>query len=143
MGISTTVLWAVAGIILFVAEIFTSTFILLFLGIAAIIVAVVKLLGLDHLGAELIIFAILSLGGILFFRKKLLAGLQVKGGGFSNDSEHKLTLSAEVPAQSSASVNYQGTTWTAVNESDVDYHKGETVIIDRTEGVKLILRKNL
>ena len=139
MDVSSTVLWAVLGIILVVAEIFTSTFVLLFLGVSAIIVAIIKFFGLSHLAAELIIFAILSLTGILFFRKKFVAGLQVKGN-FSIDGEQKLVLTTAIPANSSASVDYQGTTWTAVNESDEDYAKGRTVIIDRTEGVKLVLR---
>lgn len=140
MGISSTVVWAILGIILVVAEIFTSTFVLLFLGISAIIIAVIKFFGLDHLGTELIIFAILSLAGIFLFRKKFVEGLQVKGH-FSIDGEQKLVLTTAIPAHGSASVDYQGTTWTAVNESDEDYAKGRTVIIDRTEGIKLILRK--
>lgn len=140
MGISSTVLWAILGIILVVAEIFTSTFVLLFLGISAIIVAAIKFFGLSHLATELIIFAILSLAGILFFRKKFVEGLQVKGK-FSIDGEQKLVLTAAIPAQSSAVIQYQGTTWTAVNESDEDYAQGRSVIIDRTEGVKLVLKK--
>jgi membrane protein implicated in regulation of membrane protease activity len=138
--ISTTYIWAIIGIVLIVIEIFTSTFFILFFGVAALIVALLRILGVDHLATEIIIFAVVGTAGTLIFRGKIKDSLR-SNSSVSQDKDTKIILDADVPAGGLSSITYQGSTWTAVNESARDLKKGETVFIDRVDGVKLIIKK--
>lgn len=137
--ISATYIWAIIGIVLIVIEIFTSTFFLLFFGISALIVAVLRLFGINHLASEIIVFAVMGTAGTLIFRKKIMESFR-STSTVSQDKEAKIVLTSDVLAGGTASIMYQGTTWTAVNESTRDLKKGETIFIDRVDGVKLIVR---
>lgn len=137
--ISTTYIWAIIGIVLIVTEIFTSTFFILFFGVAALIVALLRMLGVDHLATEIIIFAVVGTAGTLIFRKKIMESFR-STNTVSQDKDAKIVLTNDTPAGGMASIMYQGTTWTAVNESGRDLKKGETVFIDRVDGVKLIIK---
>lgn len=137
--ISATYIWAIVGIVLIVIEIFTSTFFLLFFGIAALIVAVLRIFGMSHLATEIIVFALVGTAGTLIFRKKIRASFR-STSPVRQDKDTKIILDADMLAGGMASITYQGSTWTAVNESTRDLKKGDTVLIDRVEGVKLIIR---
>lgn len=141
-NISPTVLWAVAGLALIVAEMFTATFFLLFFGIAGLIIAMARhFFGLDHLNTELSMFAAIGVAGVLIFRGKLLSSFQSKDKGAKIDEDRTLVLSDDVPAGSEAKVNYQGTQWTAINNTAEHMAKGTRVAIDHTDGIKIILKK--
>jgi len=131
-----TVAWAVFGLLLLIAEVATSTFVLLFFGIAALLVAGARLLGLQSFAIELVVFALLGGIGVAFFRSKILH-LIPTGERFVTDSE--LTLNTEVAPRGEAQVEYQGTTWTVINESHLALQAGEQVRIVRAEGVKLVV----
>lgn len=136
----TPLIWAVLGLILIIAEMLHLSMVLLFFGIAAFVTAGVAWLGLHNNIAQIVLFALLGLSGMLLFRQKLLHTFRPtrEVGG---DRHTRITLSADVPAHGSAPVQYQGTTWTAVNESDHDLKKDTSVYIHGTEGVKLIIKE--
>jgi membrane protein implicated in regulation of membrane protease activity len=135
---TSTFFWVAAGLILISAEMFHLSMVLLFFGVAALIVATAKFLGLDNLPFEITLFAALGIGGLLLFRRKLLRSLKVSTG-LSIDKNAVILLTHDLPAHGSAAVVYQGSAWTAVNETDADLKKGTKVYIHRTEGVKLIV----
>jgi len=132
------IFWAVIGLVFLVIEIISTHFVLLFFGIAAFIVALVKLFGLNSLPAELTIFGGVGLASLLLLRKKLVESFDPKNK-ILVDQGRPLLLSADVPPRGRSQVEYQGATWTAVNESDQLLKKGDTVTIIRTEGVNLVL----
>jgi membrane protein implicated in regulation of membrane protease activity len=135
---STTVVWATLGIALILLEVFTSTFVLLFFGVAALLVAGLKLLGLAHLALEIAIFGGLGMGLTLLLRNKIKASLGSRAGQYRSDE--LLYLDQDIAPGATASIAYQGTTWTAVNDSDRLLAKGSRAVIARTEGVKLFLK---
>jgi len=55
------ILWAVLGIALIVAEIFTSGFVLLWFGIGALVASITGLVGLNSLALQFLIFAVVSI----------------------------------------------------------------------------------
>lgn len=138
--LSPTLVWLILGIILIAVEILTTTFVVLFFGVAAVLVALLKVIGLDNLTAEILIFSLLGLAGLILFRKKLLLKLSSTHAvdGLQNA---QLILSADIAAHAAGAVTHQGTVWTAINETDQGMKKGDKVLIDRIDGVKLILRK--
>jgi inner membrane protein len=139
LPISPAYIWAIIGVGLIIFEVFTSTFFILFFGVAALVVAGLKAFGLDHLETEILIFAAVGLAGTLIFRKKLLKSFQ-STAKVSADREKVITLSHTVPAKGSAQISYQGTMWTAVNEGQIDLPEGAHAVISRVDGVKLIIK---
>lgn len=135
---SPTIIWAILGLVLIVAELVTFTFVLMFFGIAALVVSVCKVAGLDHLVFEIFLFSLIGLSGIFLFRKKMVATCSSRKN-VAIDKYKPLILSCDVPAHGQARVTYQGTEWTAHNESGRDLKKGEKAIIARTEGIELFL----
>jgi membrane protein implicated in regulation of membrane protease activity len=139
MTLTPTFFWVALGLLLIIAEMFHLSMVLLFFGVAALIVATAKFLGLNNLPLEIILFAVLGIGGLLLFRRKLLRSLKASTG-MSIDKNAMIVLPGDLPSHGTTSVTYQGTAWTAVNETDAEIKKGTKVYIQRTEGVKLIVR---
>lgn len=137
-NLSPVVVWTVVGLILVVLELFTTTFVLVFFGIAALITAILPLAGHHHLVAELLVFSLLAILGIFLFRSKVVAGFQSKQE-LTLDHERLVILTEDVGAAGTATLFYQGAPWTVVNESSQDLKKGQKVRITKTEGVKLFV----
>ncbi len=133
---SPTVIWAILGLGLMVAELLTMTFVLIFFGVAALLVSLAKYFGLNHLVFEIVLFSVIGLSGIFIFRKKLLANCTPKEK-MSLDHRKPIVLSADIPMGGEARISYQGTQWSAHNESGRDLKIGDKVVIARTDGIDL------
>lgn len=133
-----TTTWAIIGLALLILEIFTMSFFIAFFGVSALIVALIKLFGLAHFPTELIIFTILGMAGVLIFRNKILSSL-TPNKIHRNDEAQKILLSETIPSKGTAKIDYQGSKWTAFNDSPFDLKAGEMAVIKKTEGIKLIL----
>lgn len=130
-------IWAVLGFVLLASEIFTGTFHLLFFGISGLVTACVSLLGVHSLSGQIAIFAVLSLLSALIIQKKIPRSHSV---GFDSDKHQTLILSADLEAHGESMIQYQGSPWTAVNTSDRPLKKGEKILIQKTEGIKLFVK---
>jgi membrane protein implicated in regulation of membrane protease activity len=138
VNLTPTFFWVATGLVLIIAEMFSLSLVLLFFGVAALLVALAKFLGLNNLPLEIVLFAVLGIGSMLLFRRKLKQSLHTQSG-ISIDQNAMIVLTHDIPAHGTASVTYQGVTWTAVNETDSDFKKGTKVYVQRTDGVKLIV----
>lgn len=136
--LSTTIIWAILGIALLIAEVFTMSFFLAFFGIAGILVAALKLIGLNYLPAEIIIFTLVGIAGVLLFRKKFVQTFSSEPQTAA-DQNQIITLTHDLPARGTGQVEYQGSPWPTINESDMNFKTGDRVRILRTEGIKLIV----
>lgn len=139
IDIPVSVIWASLGIILLAAEVFTGTFFVMFFGISALIVAAATFLGLDHRPIEITLFAGLGLMSLLFFRKKLIQSITSKEF-VKGDANEIIKLTTTIEPHDSAKVTYQGTTWTALNNTGTRMMAGERVQIEKIDGVKIILK---
>lgn len=140
MDITPSTVWAALGFLLLIFEIFTLSFVVVFFGVAALVVALIKYTtGLDNITAELLIFAGVGGSCLFFFRNKLRKTFN-KRGGIANDASTVIELTAAVPPQKTGKIEYQGTVWDAFNESDRPLAVGDKAVIVRTEGIKLIVR---
>lgn len=128
--------WAGIGLALIIAEVFSGTFVLLFFGLSAFVTAGCVALGLTGLPMEILVFSAGGLLGTLTLRRPILRAFKPEGTYASDD---KITLSADVPAGASATVEYQGSPWTAVNEGTETLKAGQTVRIARKQGIRLYL----
>lgn len=132
-------LWAILGMVLLIIEIFTLSFVVSFFGVAALIVALLKVLGLSNLAVEILIFSGVGFSCIFFFRRKLQRVMN-RGPEVALDKAKVFILTADVPPHATAKVEYQGVAWDAYNDSDARLLKGDKVVVTDTEGIKLIVR---
>lgn len=139
MTFNATFFWVAVGLVLIIAEMLHMSMVLLFFGIAALLVALAKFLGLNNLPIEIVLFAVTGLGSMMLFRRKMLKSLKTSSD-LVNDRNAMIVLAHDLPARGSTSVTYQGVAWTAINDSDSHLAKGSKVYVQRTEGVKLIVR---
>lgn len=139
--LSPTIIWACIGIGLIIFEVFTTTFFLLFFGIAGIVVALIRVAGLiDHLPTEIIIFSVIGILGTLIFRKKMMQSIHSRNP-VNIDVGSSVTVSEDIASKSEGSITYRGSPWKAFNNSDYSLKKGDFAIIENIEGVKIILNK--
>lgn len=136
--ITPTIIWACIGIGLILIELFTATFFILFFGIAALVVAATKLLNLTTLPADLILFAVIGVSGTLIFRNKMLKSLAVKAE-LKIDQHKVITMTEGIASKATGCVIYRGSPWKAFNDSETDLKKGDSAVIAKIDGIRLIV----
>lgn len=141
LEISRTVLWAVLGVAFVIIELLTVHFILLFFGVAALMTALTRLVGLNHLPGEVALFAALGVAGLIFFRKRLSAAYAHRDQ-YRGDRAETFVLPCDAPPGIEVQVEYQGAPWRAMNETSFSLPKGTKVYIRRVEGVRLYIGPN-
>jgi membrane protein implicated in regulation of membrane protease activity len=135
--------WLIVGVILLVAEVLTMAALLIFIGLAALIVSGLTFVGvLNELPLQVVIFSLASIVSIVFLRKHLAA---IFGGKSSDESltplddtdlinaKGKVTI-----AESGAlSVVINGTKWDA--KGDENLKEGDSVIVTKVDGISLVV----
>jgi len=142
IGMSSALLWAIAGVFLIVVELVSFTFVLVFLGAGALITALVTWLGLTpETNMQLVAFSISSLLLLILFRKtarKMFAG---QGGVMSDDIGQRVVVIKDIPPDGEGDVLYRGSVWNAISDSTETIPEGATVEITATEGIRLRVKK--
>ena len=133
--------WLVLGMVLFGLELFTGTFVVMFFAVGALFTALIAWLGIiDSLPIQIVIFTVLSGGGLFYFRDKLKIGYKGETGTLKSDVGSIVYLESDVDVGAQTEVHYQGARWPAVNESGRALTKGSPVKVAQVDGVKLILK---
>lgn len=139
---SSYLVWIVIGLILLGIELVTTTFVMMFFAVGAFVVAVLAWANIiDSLSLQLVVFGGLSVAGLFFFKEKLKTAWSRRSSSdnYQVDAGAILTLETSIAPGAQAEVNYQGSKWTAINESGRELSAGENVEIARVDGLKLIL----
>lgn len=134
--------WLVAGLVLLLAEVLTpGVFVLLFLGIGAMVTGMLALAGLmEPLWAQLASFAVLSTVSLVALRPRLTALAQG-----SHDHDEKLAdlvgavvIAAEdVQPQGRGRAEHRGAPWTIHNEGQGIVPAGGRAVVRGVEGLTL------
>ncbi|MBD3233735.1 MAG: hypothetical protein GF315_08420 [candidate division Zixibacteria bacterium] len=138
-------IWIIVGIILSILEIFTSGFLVINLGIGAIIAGLVALTGAG-IKAQIIVFALSSLVVFVFIRKFAVRYLnKQKPDSYTNVEALKgKTGIVTAPIGGSVKkgqVKVGGEEWSALCQDDVEVEVGERIVVTAIDGNKLIVRK--
>src|SRR2546426_719610 len=143
------ILWFVLGLVLIVAEVFTSGFVLLWFGIGALAAALAGIVGIHSLGLQFLIFAAVSSGLTAasrtifvnyFSREK--TGDSLRTGVDSLPGKIGTVVSSSRGAMQEGAVKVFGSTWTAypaVGESPLE--AGERVRVESIEGSSIYVRR--
>lgn len=140
---NTETIWAIAGVVMIIADLLFGTFFILFTGAAALITALLIWTGIlpQDPTWHWVSFAIVSTLGLLLFRKKLSALFGKDGKETYDDHKgHIVVVKEPILAHSRGKVMYRGTEWYAQSENALEITTGTEVIIVATEGITLIVK---
>jgi inner membrane protein len=135
--------WFFVGVIFIIAEILSVSFYFLFLGIGALITALLIKFGLiDALWAQFLTFAVVAVGSTLAFRGMALQlfGNNNSKGGYKEFIGDKAVISKAILPGATGKVTYRGTEWAAeALNGDISFSEGSPVVIKKVDGMTLIV----
>jgi inner membrane protein len=133
--------WLVLGLVLAVAEMAAAGgFYIIFFGIGALIVGALAAFGLaGPIWMQILLFAGLSVAGLMLFRGRLLKSVQPDPQAPSVDAlvGEVAIASEDVAAGSVGQVELRGTVWSARNETGVSLARGARCRVTRVDGLML------
>ncbi|HLL14339.1 MAG TPA: NfeD family protein [Pyrinomonadaceae bacterium] len=143
------ILWVLLGVILIVAEIFTSGFVLLWFGAGAIAAALAALVGGGYPFQFLVFFIVsiaLTSASRTIFTKYLVrdedAGGSYKSGAESLPGQVGTVVASSQGALSEGAVKVYGTTWTAYPaEGEEPLEAGARVVVESVRGASIYVRR--
>jgi len=143
------ILWCILGAILIVAEVFTSGFVLLWFGIGALVASLAGILGVNNLGIQFLIFALVSVGltaasrtiFVNYFSRER-TGDSLRTGVDSLPGKIGTVVSSSRGAMMEGAVKVFGSTWTAYPaEGESALEAGERVRVKSIEGSSIYVRR--
>lgn len=139
IGVSSySVIWAIIGIILIVAELMTMAFVLVFFGLGSLLTAFLTWLGVTpDLTSQLLVFSISSLGMLLVLRTFAKKQFFRKSEVSQEFVGQKVKVTKAISADSEGAVSYRGSEWIAFSDSKEVIPAGSTAEIVGTEGIRV------
>lgn len=135
--------WLALGLVLIALELAASGgFYIIFFGVAAVVVAGLSLLGIaGPTWVQLLLFSVLAVVSLLFFRSPMLRWMQFDKGGDNVDSLVGETAVAkqDIPAGEIGRVELRGTSWTARNRSAQLLTNGRRCVVVGVDRLMLII----
>jgi membrane protein implicated in regulation of membrane protease activity len=136
--------WCIFGVVLLGAELLAvdAQFYLVFAGLAAVVVGLLGLVGLElPIAGQWLLFAVVAVSAMFTLRRPIYAKLMNKPlGNVSTDLEQRVVLAQELAPGKSCRIEYRGSGWTAINIGDQPIPSGGAARIDSIDGVTLRLR---
>ena len=140
--------WAVIGIILIIAEVFTPGFVLLWFGIGALAASLAGLLGVGYALQFLIFIGVsvaLTAASRTIFTNYFVRdhkGEGIKTGVDSLPGKVGTVVSSSRGALDEGAVKVYGSTWTAYPaEGEEPLEAGERVTVERVQGASIYVRR--
>jgi len=143
------IFWVILGLVLIVAEIFTSGFVLLWFGIGALAAALLGVVGIDSLALQFLVFAIVSSGltaasrtiFIKYFSREK-SGQSLRSGVDALPGKIGTVVSSSRGALQEGAVKVFGSTWTAYPApGEPPLEAGERVCVESIEGASIYVKR--
>jgi membrane protein implicated in regulation of membrane protease activity len=136
--------WCILGFVLLGVELFAidAQFYLVFAGVAAIVVGLVGLVGIDlPPWAQWLAFAVLSLVAMFTIRRQIYEKLLSKPAGkFGSDIHQHVVVAQPLEPGKSCRIEYRGSGWTAINVGKESIPAGGEARIESIDGLTLHVR---
>ena len=136
--------WLLLGVVLIALEMAASGgFYIIFFGVAAIIIALLSLADLaGPLWFQLLLFSILSVASLQFFRNPIMRRLNLEGGAPDIDTLAGETCSVlePMPPGGNGRVELRGSSWSARNLGVTPLSSGARCTVVRTERLTLLVK---
>jgi membrane protein implicated in regulation of membrane protease activity len=136
--------WAILGVILIVAEIFTLGFVLFWFGLGALIAALAGFMGIG-LAGQFLIFAVVSIT-LTFFSRKIFHGYQNKNTDILTGIDSIVGKIGTVSNSSKGALNKGevkvfGSIWAAISVDGEILLEGEKVEVVEVKGSTIYVQK--
>jgi membrane protein implicated in regulation of membrane protease activity len=142
MELANTEIWAIIGVVMMIIEIFAVSFFFLFVGIGALMTALLSWMGItDSLIAQLIVFSVISAASMFIFRKKLQQSLDDKGSDYNEFKGEKAKVISPISPNSDGKVFFRGADWIAYSDSSEEIPVNSPVSIKKADGIRLLVEK--
>lgn len=143
MMISDEIYWGAGGLALIIADVLFGTFFVLFLGISALIIGALTWAGvLNDTLYQWLLFAAISILGVVLFRSRLLLWFGPgKDDKYNEHQGHNVEVIDSMEGSKQGKVKYRGTEWMAVSASGETFLPGETAVIDKLDGIVIYINK--
>jgi len=133
--------WLVFGLVLIAGELVApGGFYIIFFGVAAVVVGLMARVGVaGPLWMQLVLFLVLSIGSLWFFRSRVLAWFQKDREGPPVDTlvGQSCRSIEELPPGATGQVELRGTSWAARNASDAGIRRDTRCRVVRVDGLTL------
>lgn len=136
-------IWIIASLALLGIELGSGTFYVIFFALGALAVGILHAIGLaEPLWLQIFFFTALSAASLVLFRGPLLN--RIRGGGAPQDmddirQETAIAIDAIEP-NASGKAELRGSPWTAHNVGDRALEAGRECVIEKIEGLTLLVR---
>ncbi len=143
------ILWAVLGLVLIIAEIFTPGFVLLWFGVGALAAALAAMVGLG-LPVQFLVFCAVSVGLTLasrtifsrYFVRTEEEGGNLKSGVDALPGKVGTVVASSAGAMKEGAVKVFGSTWTAYPaEGEDPLEAGDRVVVESVRGASIYVRR--
>ena len=135
--------WLALGLVLIALELAASGgFYIMFFGVAAIVISGLSLVGAGGpVWVQLLLFSVVSVVCLLFFRSPLIRWLKLDKGGADVDSLVGETAIAkqDIPAGEIGRVELRGTSWSARNRGTEALTIGRRCVVVAVDRLMLII----
>ncbi len=140
----TSWMWLVLGLVLLAAEVaIPGGIILLFFGVAALIVGAMEGSGLGGPAwSQWLLFSIISIVSLLTLRGPILRRMSAKDDpaeGIDTLLGQSVVALDDLPPGAEGKVELRGTSWTARNIGEASLAKGQNGVVQRVDGLKLFI----
>jgi membrane protein implicated in regulation of membrane protease activity len=144
------IFWVVLGLVLIVAEIFTSGFVLLWFGVGALAAALLGIVGIDSLALQFLVFAVVSSGltaasrtiFINYFSREKSGQSSLRSGVDALPGKIGTVVSSSRGALQEGAVKVFGSTWTAYPApGEPPLEAGERVCVESIEGASIYVKR--
>ena len=143
------IFWIILGVILIVAEMFTTGFVLLWFGIGALAAGLANFAGVTSIPLQFLIFAIVSIGltaasrtiFVNYFSREKSGG-DLKTGADALPGQVGTVVTSSKGALNEGAVKVFGSTWTAYPADGEDpLEAGDRVQVERVQGASIYVRR--
>ncbi len=139
-------IWLIVSGVFFLGEIFTISFLLFWPGVGAFLAFLTSLIVPENLVAQILIFVVSTIIMVLFTKPLVNKLFKNKDNTSMNNSavlgKKGIIIKKIDNSNPVGQVKVNGELWSAIkSEKDKSINVGESVIIEKIDGVKLLVRK--
>ncbi|WP_254563158.1 NfeD family protein [Dyadobacter diqingensis] len=146
MELSLPQIWMIIGLLMLVAELVSVVLVFIFFAVGGLVTALLAAIGLlPTLEYQIMAFSAISILTLIIFRKharKLLEARRDKQEEYKEFVGETAMVIRDIPSNGSGKIYYRGAEWSATSNNHNPIEAGSKVVIQRTEGITLVVEES-